>query len=101
MKAVAVFPARRQVQLIDHPEPSIQSSTQVKLRVLDVGVCGTDREITSFQYGTPPDGSDYLIIGHESLTEVIGAGEKATIAGQRQVCEPSSSSSSMSAKRRG
>jgi threonine dehydrogenase-like Zn-dependent dehydrogenase len=80
MKAVAVFPARRQVQLIDHPEPSIQSPAQVKVRVLDVGVCGTDREITSFQYGIPPDGSDYLIIGHESLTQVIDAGEKVSKA---------------------
>ena len=68
MKAVAVFPASREVQLIDQPEPDIQSPAQVKVRVLDVGVCGTDREIISFQYGTPPDGSDYLIIGHESLS---------------------------------
>jgi threonine dehydrogenase-like Zn-dependent dehydrogenase len=80
MKAVAVFPARREVQLIDQPEPNIQSPTQVKVRVLDVGVCGTDREIISFEYGTPPDGSDYLIIGHESLGQVVDTGEKATNA---------------------
>src|ERR1700692_268422 len=80
MKAVAVFPARREVQLIDQPEPNIQSPTQVKVRVLDVGVCGTDREIISFQYGTPPDGSDYLIIGHESLSQVVDTGEKAAKA---------------------
>jgi threonine dehydrogenase-like Zn-dependent dehydrogenase len=80
MKAVAVFPARRQVQLIDHPEPSIQSATQVKVRMLDVGVCGTDREIISFQYGIPPGGSDYLIIGHESLGQVIETGDKVTTA---------------------
>jgi threonine dehydrogenase-like Zn-dependent dehydrogenase len=80
MKAVAVFPARREVQLIDQPEPNIQSPAQVKVRMLDVGVCGTDREIISFQYGTPPDGSDYLIIGHESLGQVVDTGEKATKA---------------------
>jgi len=80
MKAVAVFPARREVQLIDQPEPNIQSPTQVKVRVLEVGVCGTDREIISFQYGTPPDGSDYLIIGHESLSQVVDTGEKVTKA---------------------
>jgi glucose 1-dehydrogenase len=80
MKAVAVFPARREVQLIEHPEPGIQSPTQIKMRVLDVGVCGTDREITSFQYGTPPDGSNYLIIGHESLSQVIECGGKVTRA---------------------
>jgi threonine dehydrogenase-like Zn-dependent dehydrogenase len=48
------------------------------VRVLDVGVCGTDREIISFEYGTPPDASDYLIIGHESLSRVIDCGEKVT-----------------------
>jgi threonine dehydrogenase-like Zn-dependent dehydrogenase len=80
MKAVAVFSARREVQLIEHQEPGIQSPTQIKVRVLDVGVCGTDREITSFQYGTPPDGSDYLIIGHESLNQVIECGETVTRA---------------------
>jgi threonine dehydrogenase-like Zn-dependent dehydrogenase len=34
-------------------------------------VCGTDREICSFQYGTPPAGFDYLVIGDESLGEVV------------------------------
>jgi len=80
MKAVAVFPGRREVQLINHAEPNIQSATQVKVRVLDVGVCGTDREIVSFQYGTPPEGSDHLIIGHESLCQITEAGDKVTKA---------------------
>src|SRR5260370_6514309 len=80
MRALAVFPAAREVRLIDHPEPAIASPAQAKMRVLYVGVCGTDREITSFQYGTPPDGSDYLIIGHESLCQVIYCGDKVTSA---------------------
>jgi glucose 1-dehydrogenase len=74
MQAVAVFPGKRDVRLIDHPEPHIESSTQAKMRVLDVGICGTDREIVAFQYGTPPEGFDYLVIGHESLSEVVDAG---------------------------
>jgi threonine dehydrogenase-like Zn-dependent dehydrogenase len=37
-------------------------------------VCGTDREIAAFEYGTPPAGSDYLLIGHESLGEVLDVG---------------------------
>src|SRR5580658_393092 len=78
MRAVAVFPTAREVRVIDHPEPVLTSATQAKMRVLEVGVCGTDREIISFQYGTPPEGSDYLIIGHESLGQVIEIGEKAT-----------------------
>ena len=78
MRAVAVFPSQRQVRIIDHPEPRLGSPTEATVRILDVGVCGTDREITSFQYGTPPDGSDYLIIGHESLGEVIETGSNVT-----------------------
>src|SRR5438270_8400738 len=74
MKAVAVFPDKKEVRVIDHPEPPIQTPTQVKMRMLDVGICGTDKEIVSFQYGTPPDGSPYLVIGHESLGEVVESG---------------------------
>jgi len=74
MKAVAVTPKSRGLALIDVAEPPITTPTQVKLRVLEVGVCGTDREICSFQYGTPPEGSDHLIIGHESLAEVLEVG---------------------------
>jgi threonine dehydrogenase-like Zn-dependent dehydrogenase len=45
------------------------------LRILEVGVCGTDREICSFEYGVPPEHSRHLIIGHESLGEVVAVGE--------------------------
>ena len=74
MKAIAVFPDKREIRLIDHPEPKISKPTDVKLRVIEVGVCGTDKEICAFEYGTPPDGSEYLVIGHESLGEVVETG---------------------------
>jgi threonine dehydrogenase-like Zn-dependent dehydrogenase len=74
MKAVAVFPASREVKLIDLAEPAITRPGQVKLRMLDVGICGTDREICSFEYGSPPPGEPYLVIGHEALGEVIETG---------------------------
>lgn len=78
MKAVAVFPADRRFNVIDHPEPAIASPTDVKLRMLDVGICGTDKEIVSCEYGTPPEGSPYLIIGHEALGEVVEIGTAVT-----------------------
>ena len=78
MLAVAVYPAEREVRVINHPEPKLAADTQAKMRVLDVGVCGTDRDIVSFEYGTPPDGCAYLIIGHESLSEVIETGSKVS-----------------------
>jgi threonine dehydrogenase-like Zn-dependent dehydrogenase len=78
MKALAVFPSSREVRLIDTPEPAIAGPTEVKLRILEAGICGTDREITSFRYGTPPAGSPHLVIGHEALGEVIDVGSSVT-----------------------
>jgi len=78
MRALAVFPSSREIRLIDHPEPVVQRPTDVKLRILEAGVCGTDREITSFEYGMPPADSAYLIIGHEALGEVIEVGGDVT-----------------------
>ena len=78
MRAVAVMPPSRQLSLIDQPEPEICQPTDVKLRMLEAGVCGTDREICAFEYGTPPPGSAYLVIGHESLGEVVSIGAEVT-----------------------
>lgn len=78
MRAIAVVPARREVKLMSAPEPRTESPTQVKVRVLEVGVCGTDKEICSFEYGTPPIGSEHLVIGHESLGEVAEVGPGVT-----------------------
>jgi threonine dehydrogenase-like Zn-dependent dehydrogenase len=69
-----VFPEQRQLRQIDTPEPLMTSPTDVKLRMLDVGVCGTDREICSFEYGIPPEGTEHLVIGHESLGQVVEVG---------------------------
>ena len=74
MKAIAAFPGSREIRLISRPEPAITRARQVKLRMLEVGVCGTDREIARFEYGTPPADSDHLVVGHESLGEVVEVG---------------------------
>jgi len=77
-KALAVFPATKDIKVIDHPDAKLAKPTDVAVRMLEVGICGTDREIAAFDYGTPPDGSDYLVIGHESLGEVIDVGPRVT-----------------------
>ena len=74
MRAIAVLPGRREVTLLSAPEPRISSPTEVRIRILDVGVCGTDKEICAFEYGIPPKGSEHLVIGHESLGEVVEVG---------------------------
>jgi glucose 1-dehydrogenase len=66
-------------------EPGVAHSTRVEdvdeptgdgvlLRVLEVGVCGTDREISEGLFGVAPDGATRLVIGHESLAEVARDG---------------------------
>ena len=78
MKAVAVSPATKQVGLAEIEEPALQRPTDVRIRILEVGVCGTDKEICRFEYGTPPSGSDYLVLGHEALGIVEDAGPGVT-----------------------
>src|SRR5262245_30125829 len=74
MQALAVFPERRKVELIDVPRPDLQRPTEVLLRVREVGLCGTDREMRSSENGSPPTGSRHLVLGHESLAEVVETG---------------------------
>jgi threonine dehydrogenase-like Zn-dependent dehydrogenase len=50
----------------DVPEPT---GDGVLLRVLEVGVCGTDREISEGLFGVPAEGTS-LVLGHESLAMV-------------------------------
>ena len=78
MKAVAVVPTQKSVALIDHEPPRLTRPDHVKVRILEVGVCGTDREICAFDYGTPPAGSPHLVIGHEALGQVEEVGAAVT-----------------------
>jgi threonine dehydrogenase-like Zn-dependent dehydrogenase len=74
MKAVAVFSGSREVKIIEQEIPRLSQPDQVRLRMLDIGICGTDKEICSFEYGTPPPGEDHLVIGHESVAEIMEIG---------------------------
>jgi threonine dehydrogenase-like Zn-dependent dehydrogenase len=78
MKAVGVLPEKKEVALLQHPTPHITAPTEVKVRTLEVGICGTDREICTFAYGWPPTDSEYLVLGHEALGEVIEVGPRVT-----------------------
>lgn len=78
MKAVAVFPGTHEVRVIDEPQPQVIRGTEVLLRMREVGICGTDREVAAFEYGEPPPGEDHLIIGHEALGEVVAVGPEVT-----------------------
>ena len=76
MKAVGVVPGRKEVRQLEHPHPQITRDNEVHIRTLEVGICGTDREICTFAYGQGPAGCDYLVLGHECLGEVVEIGAK-------------------------
>jgi kynurenine formamidase/threonine dehydrogenase-like Zn-dependent dehydrogenase len=78
MRAVVVVPPEKSVRLVERSVPDRPRGSEVLLRTVEVGICGTDREICSFKYGTPPPGSTELVLGHEALTEVVEAGPEVT-----------------------
>jgi threonine dehydrogenase-like Zn-dependent dehydrogenase len=58
--------------MIDLPPPE-STRTAMLVRGLAVGICGTDLEIFEGGYGEAPQGEERLVLGHESLGEVIEA----------------------------
>jgi len=78
MKAVAVFPGREgSAHLAELPRPHVSEvpgGRGVRVEVIRVGVDGTDREIQDAEYGEAPSGSDFLVLGHESLGRVVEVG---------------------------
>jgi threonine dehydrogenase-like Zn-dependent dehydrogenase len=70
VRAIAVTPGQAgSAQLIDVDEPKPQDG-ELLVEMLALGVCGTDREILSGEYGWAPDGAERMVLGHESLGRV-------------------------------
>src|SRR6184192_2654327 len=82
MKAVAVFPGKANsahLAALDKPSlDSVPDGRGVLVRVLRVGVDGTDKEINAAEYGMAPSGNDYLILGHESFGIIEAVGPSVT-----------------------
>jgi len=74
MRAMAVFPGQRELKLVEVARPELKGGHDVLVKVREVGICGTDREICGFHYGEPPPGSERLVLGHEALGEVVAVG---------------------------
>jgi len=82
MRAIAVLPGQPDTaHLREVPKPQlgeIANGRGVLVRVLRVGVDGTDKEINAAEYGQAPPGDDYLIIGHEGFGRVEAVGPAVT-----------------------
>jgi threonine dehydrogenase-like Zn-dependent dehydrogenase len=82
VKAISVFPGKPgSVHLAEMPKPSLEqvpNGRGVLVRVLRVGVDGTDKEINAAEYGAAPPGYDFLVIGHEGFGRVEAVGPNVT-----------------------
>jgi threonine dehydrogenase-like Zn-dependent dehydrogenase len=83
MKAVAVFPGKpNSMHLAQLPKPSLNEVADgrgVLVKVLRVGVDGTDKEINAAEYGAAPPGYDFLVTGHESFGRVEAVGPNVSV----------------------
>src|SRR5436190_3446316 len=78
MKAIAVYPGQRNsMHLEEIPQPKvtdIPDGRGILVKVLRVGVDGTDKEINAAEYGMAPEGYNYLITGNENFGQVMEVG---------------------------
>lgn len=83
MFGIAAFPGSAEPRLVERPEPAAPGPGQVLARTLELGICGTDREILESTRPWIPEGENYLILGHECLAriEALGPGIEGIAVG--------------------
>jgi threonine dehydrogenase-like Zn-dependent dehydrogenase len=79
MKAIVLIPGTTSLRLVDRPEPKIAAPDEVKVQILQVGICGTDREEASGGRADAPPGTNELVIGHEMIGQVVQVGKAVSI----------------------
>jgi threonine dehydrogenase-like Zn-dependent dehydrogenase len=67
MLALTTVPDRPHSTRVAEVPPPPSAEDTVLVRTLEVGVCGTDREISEGLFGVAPEGQDALVLGHELL----------------------------------
>jgi len=79
MKAITVEPMKPgSARYDDFPEPDEREGS-ILVEAVAVGVCGTDVDIVSGNYGWAPPGKTRLVLGHESLGRVIDPGPSSSL----------------------
>lgn len=76
MKALVVTPSIKDSSRIEEILTPVPSEQEVLVKVISVGIDGTDYEINQGLYGKAPEGEDFLVIGHESFGQVKEIGSK-------------------------
>ena len=80
MKALALDFEARTLDWGELDPPEFYANRDVMYRVHEVGICGTDRALASFQLGAPPKDETRLISGaREALGQVVGTAHHAGV----------------------
>src|SRR5919198_3070568 len=70
MLALVTEPGHARTTRVEEVAPTEPREGEVLLRTLEIGVCGTDREISEGLFGIAPDDESSLVLGHEALAVV-------------------------------
>lgn len=77
MKAIAIDKLKNELFLTD-VDLSVVDGDEVLVKTLATGICSTDRELLAYQEIIPPEGYDFLVIGHEAVGEVVQIGSSVS-----------------------
>jgi threonine dehydrogenase-like Zn-dependent dehydrogenase len=69
MKCIGVRTGKTRAELFERRRP-VPAEGELLIKTIRAGVCGTDREIVAGGKPQPPEGEEYLILGHEALGRI-------------------------------
>ena len=78
MQAIAAFRDSTAPRFVAALPPRPPAAGEVLCRTLELGVCGTDREILHSARPWTPEGCDHIILGHECLARIEAVGPGVT-----------------------
>ena len=74
MRGVASFPKSSVPRFVELAEPAEPGERQVLCRTLELGICGTDRDILASAQPWIAPGAEFLVLGHECLARIEAVG---------------------------
>ena len=78
MKAIATIPGSKELKIVEREEPVVLEADDIKIKITQIGICGTDREIAHGGRADAPPGATELVLGHEMIGTVVATGNNVT-----------------------
>lgn len=88
MLAIAATTGSPHPKLVEVPEPQLANDHDVLCQTIELGICGTDREILHSQQPHLPPGQDALVLGHECLARVVAVGSAVSTVSVGELVVP-------------